>query len=293
MSAVRIVAAIGGLQADAIAWLARDAPDPAAVVAELQTLYASGTLHANDLLVAIDEHGTVHGAIFAQRLTGAMAELSLPATDDPSIAAELVKSLTKQLQISGRRLIQVIVPLPEPSGIAALQLAGFVHITDLSLRARDLSDRDRNFPAPVVLEAVRAELPGFAEVLLETYQNTQDLPELDVILRPQELLDSSRSPGAEFFRVLNEGNWIGVLQLGLNQSDSDSELIYMGLRPGWRRRGLGYALAKAALCLAWERGFARLQLSVDVRNQPAQRVYDQLGFRPIGRSAVWLKNFPP
>ncbi len=52
----------------------------------------------------------------------------------------------------------------------------------------------------------------------------------------------------------------------------------MGVRPAWRRRGLGSALLWELMRRFKAEGLARAALSVDVNNHPAQGLYQRLGF---------------
>ena len=68
------------------------------------------------------------------------------------------------------------------------------------------------------------------------------------------------------------------------------EVIYLGLTPAARGRGLGrkvieHAVELAAPCVS------RLELAVDVRNTPALRLYENTGFTPIDRRVVHLAVF--
>jgi ribosomal protein S18 acetylase RimI-like enzyme len=65
------------------------------------------------------------------------------------------------------------------------------------------------------------------------------------------------------------------------------EVIYLGLTPAARGRGLGRAAIRHALDLA--RGQATvLELAVDLRNTPAVRLYRSCGFTPRDHRSVHL-----
>jgi GNAT superfamily N-acetyltransferase len=53
--------------------------------------------------------------------------------------------------------------------------------------------------------------------------------------------------------------------------------------PGYRGAGLGAALVSAAVAEARDRSLAALSLSVEEGN-PARRLYERLGFRPVARA---------
>jgi len=66
------------------------------------------------------------------------------------------------------------------------------------------------------------------------------------------------------------------------------DVAYVGVVPEARGRGYGREIMHQALAVARADGVARLTLSVDVRNDPAWRLYTDLGFRPHDRREVFL-----
>lgn len=67
---------------------------------------------------------------------------------------------------------------------------------------------------------------------------------------------------------------------GLVRYDDEAHVLTVGVVPAWRRRGVGAALLLDLLAAAGPR---RVLLEVRADNAPAQRLYAQHGFRPIGR----------
>ncbi len=65
------------------------------------------------------------------------------------------------------------------------------------------------------------------------------------------------------------------------------EIIYLGLTPSARGRGLGRKALEHALELA-RPNVPRLELAVDLRNIPATRLYQSAGFVVRDRRAVYL-----
>jgi ribosomal protein S18 acetylase RimI-like enzyme len=62
----------------------------------------------------------------------------------------------------------------------------------------------------------------------------------------------------------------------------------LGVRPQWRRRGLGEALLRAAFASLHDRGFRRAGLGVDTENVTgALRLYERAGMRPVRRFDNW------
>ena len=58
----------------------------------------------------------------------------------------------------------------------------------------------------------------------------------------------------------------------------------------WRGQGLGTWMVRRAARFAETHGASELALAVTASNDPARRVYDQLGFRQIGSYAYWRRD---
>lgn len=59
-------------------------------------------------------------------------------------------------------------------------------------------------------------------------------------------------------------------------------LYQMWVAPTWRRQGIGRALLDAAVAQARIAGAHTLELSVTIGNSEAMRLYERVGFHPIG-----------
>ena len=70
----------------------------------------------------------------------------------------------------------------------------------------------------------------------------------------------------------------GLLLLAPHPEANHWELMYMGLAPTWRGYGLGKQVVNEALRKAKEAGMKEVILSVDQRNTPAKRLYQNHGF---------------
>jgi mycothiol synthase len=67
----------------------------------------------------------------------------------------------------------------------------------------------------------------------------------------------------------------------------------LGVRPAWRRRGLGEALLRHGFRTMFERGFTRIGLGVDAENTTgAVRLYERAGMRAIRRNDTWELRTP-
>jgi mycothiol synthase len=88
-----------------------------------------------------------------------------------------------------------------------------------------------------------------------------------------------------------DGDELAGFALASSERVGDPELGWigtLGVRPAWRRRGLGEALLRAAIAELFARGRRRVGLGVDTENvSGALRLYERVGMRPIERNDNW------
>ncbi|RME84429.1 MAG: GNAT family N-acetyltransferase [Caldilineae bacterium] len=66
-------------------------------------------------------------------------------------------------------------------------------------------------------------------------------------------------------------------------------IAQFGVRPAWRRRGLGTTLLRAALDCYADAGYRWATLMVNIDNPAARRLYQKTGFRPSKRLTMYEK----
>jgi ribosomal protein S18 acetylase RimI-like enzyme len=134
-------------------------------------------------------------------------------------------------------------------------------------------------------------------LLQATYASSLDMPELEGARSLDDIIEGHRAAGR-----FMPANWqvgqvaghpeIAVVLLLSDVPDRDVwEVVYLGLTPAARGRGLGRAAIARALELAGQH-VSRLELAVDTRNRPATRLYESTGFTPFDRRSVHLVVFP-
>jgi mycothiol synthase len=89
------------------------------------------------------------------------------------------------------------------------------------------------------------------------------------------------------------GGELAGFSLNYPEHGSDQALGWvntLGVRPPWRRRGLGEALLRRSFAALYERGLRRVGLGVDAQNVTgALRLYERAGMRQVRRSGNWRK----
>ena len=137
----------------------------------------------------------------------------------------------------------------------------------------------------------------FRAVLQATYTGSLDMPELEGTRGLDDILDGHRAAGLfiperwRVGRIRGEPEAAAVLLMAEIPGRDAWEVIYLGLTPAARGRGLGRDVLRHGLELAREYT-TRLELAVDLRNTPAVR-YRSTGFTARDRRTVHLALLGP
>ncbi len=272
-----------------------------------------GEIDLSGLWVIRRGDGRIAGALLTQTLAGKVAAVWAPEVSPTwrrsKLAALLVQSALVELQSRGIRLAQAV--LDESVGPQAahdLKQGGMPRVTELLYLERETSAPMRTSPGALGNRDSRGSSPSinfdwrpfeqaveneFRTVLQATYHGSLDMPELEGARSLDEILQGHRSAGrfvAERWRlgrVPGEPEAAAVLLLAEIPGRNVWEIIYLGLTPPARGRGLGRKALKHALDLARPH-VPSVELAVDLRNIPATRLYESSGFVVRDRRAVHL-----
>ena len=132
----------------------------------------------------------------------------------------------------------------------------------------------------------------FATTLLATYEDSLDCPELTGLRPVEDIIAAHQSSGVfdpALWELLRVGDRSAAcLLLARWPQHAALEVVYMGVVPAFRQRGLGSVLLRRALQRCRDTGARRLTLVVDERNQPARRLYDRFALRQTARRDAYL-----
>jgi ribosomal-protein-alanine N-acetyltransferase len=122
-------------------------------------------------------------------------------------------------------------------------------------------------------------LPGDAGAAAEIEKETFSQP-----WSRQGFLDSLANPDALFVIAEDDCGGAPVIAgyAGMYLAMDEGEITNVAVAAPFRRRGIGRALVEALAARGVSRGISRIILEVRVGNQPAIRLYEQLGFHRIG-----------
>ncbi len=266
-----------------------------------------GEVDLSGLWVARARAGRITGVLLTQALAGKAAAVWAPEVRATwrrsALAAELVEAAMADLSARGYRLAQAV--LDESAGPQAgqdLTRGGMPRVTELLYLERDTATplsmavastpgvpgpcfEWRPFSSEVELE--------FRAVLQATYLGSLDMPELEGTRGLDDILEGHRAAGLfvpdrwRLGRIAGEPEAAAVLLMAEVPGRDAWEVVYLGLTPEARGRGLGRAVLRHALELAAAHT-PRLELAVDLRNTPAVRLYRDAGFVTRNRRTVHL-----
>lgn len=254
-----------------------------------QRFLAMGRTDSPHLLLAVSssvgrfEHAAV---LCAYPGRTAMLMVTSPRRDRDTPAVEaLVREAIRRGPELNALLVQALVEPLRDSASRSLHAGGMRVIGTLAYLERPRENRPaRNpesaLPAGVRIRSWDADERELLERLLEqTYVDSLDCPGLSALRPTRDILEGHMRTG-----VLDPRRWLilevdgdpaGVALTSEIPSSDCVEIVYFGLAPRARGRGLGAALLDRALeCVRGE----RVTLACDESNAPAMKLYRSRGF---------------
>jgi ribosomal protein S18 acetylase RimI-like enzyme len=197
------------------------------------------------------------------------------------------------------RDVQLAQVLLEPSDVASRRLyegRGFGRVAQLLyLQA---SPRRKTAP-PALPPALRFVTYGpetherFLAAVAATYDQSLDCPALNGLRGMEDVLAGHKASGQfdpALWMLLCEGETaVGVLLLSRVQPGDAVELVYLGLTPAARGRGLGDLLVRQALATVAAQRLSRLSLAVDAANAPALKLYYRNGLQQVAAKLALMR----
>lgn len=269
----------------------------------------------------------VHGAGRTAMLfvSGARPEGEEPA--DVGYRAACIDAACRHVAVHGaeggkgvRRpavLAQALLEPDEAAQAAGLTAAGFSRLGGLAYLAlrRGQGGFVAGGSAPAMPEGVtvrtaasiaRDRRDGLLTGLLDqTYVETLDCPELCGLREARDVLESHRAVGVHdpnlwwvaFGPDAADGGSgaesrqpIGCMLLNPCPEQDAIELVYLGLAPGARGRGVARWLLDHGLRSVSMRPESRITCAVDLRNGPAMRLYQRAGFARLGERTPFVRG---
>jgi ribosomal protein S18 acetylase RimI-like enzyme len=290
------------LRAEALAILYRRVPEAlrSRLIADVLEDERCGEIDLSGLWIA-ERRGRLVGSMLSQPLAGKAAAIWAPEVIGTwwraATAVALVRGILADLHARGYQIAQALLDESVPKQAAAdLTRGGMPWVTDLVYLERDTAtspELPAGLPPVDWWSLGPATDTEFRNILQATYVDSLDMPELEGIRSLDDILASHRAAGRfmaerwQVGKVRGERDAGAVLLLSEIPDRDAWEVAYLGLTPAARGRGLGRVVLAHALEMARPH-VTRLELAVDLRNHPANRLYRAIGMKPFDRRAVHL-----
>jgi len=222
--------------------------------------------------------------------------LTRTAVDAP---AELARAICLDYARRDIELAQLLLDPTERSVMDAYAGAGFTELAELVYLHRAIKPHLANdsitFGESLVLKNYSPELDEmFAEAIRASYEESLDCPGLNGIRSIRDVMDGHRATGEfapHLWHVLFEHDRpIAVLLLNRSIHSEAMELVYIGLAPPARGRGIADLLMRLAMSLSAQDGKTELTLAVDSRNAPAMKLYFRHGLKRVGSRSAMIRD---
>lgn len=252
------------------------------------------------------ENDRIAAATWAQPSAGRVAALWAPEWSGRrpvgavTVESALLEATTRCCDAARVSMTQVLFETGDDPRLAAIRRAGFDKIAELEYLGRTVG------PATTTNAAV-GELnfepyhdrhhARLKRLLQRTYVGSLDCPGLDGFRDTDDVLTGYRAtgrfdPAYWLFASGTDGSDLGVVLVSEHPDAEQAELIYMGLTPEARGRGLGHQLVQRALDSARAMGVDHLMVAVDRANSPAVLVYKRFGFARWAERFVYVRARP-
>jgi GNAT superfamily N-acetyltransferase len=258
--------------------------------------YADATGLSFDGLWCLFEREEVRASVLAAPSPGRTATLLVTSprreAEIPVVAA-LVDHAARHAGELGVALVQALVEPDRPLERAVFECGGLRRIARLRSPARPRPRRGEievpPLPPGLAPETWREELvPETIAALERSYVDTLDCPGLTGLRRGEDILAGHRGSGRfdpAMWTVVRAtsgaraGRLVATCLMNPQPATGSVELVYLGIDPDFRGKGLGTALLARGLDAASRRAERRVTLAVDDANEPALSLYARFGFR--------------
>ena len=259
-------------------------------------------------LAVLDDNHIIYTCFFETCPGRAVFILSdLPKIDNPRIydlQTHVIYSLFQWAVDQGNNFLQIILdPGDRPRQKICSQM-GFRQLTDLIYLHRSGDTQPSNCVPPDNISWLTYEKSNhslFRELIRRTLEDSLDSPELKKLRKLEDIISSLKAADRfepSYCRLLKfkepaksntkkqQDEPAGVLLLAPTPQRDALEIIYIGIVPQMRGKGLGKVLLSEAVNCAEQIGVKSVLVSIDCRNKPAHKLYEKFGFKSLLRRSV-------
>lgn len=201
-----------------------------------------------------------------------------------------------------RRDVHLAQVLVDPGNYPARRLFNQCGFSDLA-ELLYLQANVRHVPPPTMPMGFSWETyspvthPAFIETIQQSYIDSLDCPALTGLRSMEDVIASHKASGEfdpnQWFLLREQQTPVAALLLAEAPRSDAMELVYLGLTPAARGRGLGALLLRKAMWVTQERGISRLSCAVDATNTPALKLYYRHGMERVGSKQALIRDLRP
>jgi ribosomal protein S18 acetylase RimI-like enzyme len=195
------------------------------------------------------------------------------------------------------QLAQLLLDPDQPDVRNAYASASFSSLAELVYLRRPIRGAVEPATIPTGLELRPYSFDAdelFRRAISRSYSGSLDCPGLNGVRDIHDVLEGHKGSGEfqpHLWHVLLEGGEEhAVLLLNRSVHGDTMELVYLGLVPAARGRGISDVMMKLALQLTAADGKNELTLAVDSRNAPALKLYFRHGLQRVGSRLAMLRD---
>jgi ribosomal protein S18 acetylase RimI-like enzyme len=213
---------------------------------------------------------------------------------DEEVASRLIRGAVRASAEAGARFIQAATEPEGRSPLArAIARAGMERLAVLAYLRRKVTEADARTAGPKGIVWKRWtpwRRRKFARTIARTYEGSLDCPAMAGLRTAQDALETHRATGVfragAWHLAIEGGEAVGVVLV--SEVEGRGDLVYLGVVPEARGRGIGRALAAQAIRDTARMGLPVLAVAVDTQNGPAWRLYARAGFKEVRRRMVFF-----
>jgi ribosomal protein S18 acetylase RimI-like enzyme len=211
--------------------------------------------------------------------------------------AATIAAALAEARDAGITLVQAMVEPADTKAADLFSSAGLQALARLVYMERRPPSRPPvvDLPRSITLEPYSAQTHElFKDAITASYHQTLDCPALSGLRDVDDVLLGHKGVGhfdpQLWSVVIEHDRAIGCLLLAEIPTRSALELVYLGLSPEARGRGLGRTLMNRVLAIGSRRQFDNLTLAVDSINSPALALYRRCGYRKVAERIAMIKK---
>lgn len=245
--------------------------------------------------------GVIAGMCLWVAAAGKTAMLLAPSLSEYPGAAGAVEGAAMAALADAREagvvLVQVMLEPADAAGKTVFSAAGLTQLATLTYMERrpPMQAPAFDLPGEFHLLSYAAATHGlFRDAIVRSYEQTLDCPQLSGVRELEDVIAGHKAVGPfdpNLWSVLMRGSEpVGCVLLSEIPARRALELVYLGLAPVVRGRGLGRGLMNRVLGIAVRRGFEIATLAVDAANGPAARLYRRCGYVSVAQRVALIKR---